>query len=183
VGREAGFAHARGARGPKLERGRSGPLRTFTKFVLFEAAGWVLAVLVALALHEWAGLSPIVCAVLVAAWILKSFVTYPSVRKAYAGGTRTPQESLLDSTGVVVKPLRPVGIVRLGSELWKAEPAVDGQEIPRGRRVRVTEVRGLTLRVAETAATAGAGADPPAGRRRRATDERPLAAPPGQMPR
>jgi membrane-bound ClpP family serine protease len=141
----------------------SGPLRTFTRYVLLEAPGWVLAALVALALHQWAGLSPVVCAVAVAAWILKDFVVYHWVRDAYAGGGRTPKESLLDSTGVVVKPLRPVGVVRLGAELWRAEPALEGQEIPRGRHVRVEEVRGLTLRVAETDAPARAGVAPPAG--------------------
>jgi membrane-bound ClpP family serine protease len=117
--------------------------------VLFESPGWVLAALVALALHEWAGVSAVLLAALVAAWVAKDLVIYPWVRDAYTGRGRTPKESLIDSTGVVVKPLRPLGIVRLGSELWRAEPAAGREEIPSGRRVRVEEVRGLTLVVAE----------------------------------
>ena len=122
----------------------------------------MLAALVAVALHRWAGLSPVVGAVLVAAWIVKDFVIYPWVRDAYTGDSPSPTEGLRDATGVVVKPLRPVGIVRLGSELWRAETAGDGREIPCGRQVRVEEVRGLTLRVAETATPTSAGPDPSA---------------------
>jgi membrane-bound ClpP family serine protease len=130
--------------------------------------GWALAALVAVALHEWAGLSPVGCAVLAAAWIVKDFVIYPWVRDAYAGEGPSPKESLLDSIGVVVKPLRPVGIVRLGSELWRAEPVAEGREIPRGHYVRVEEVSGLTLRVAETSAEARDGCLPSAPSRWRA---------------
>ncbi len=117
--------------------------------MLFESGGWALAVLVAIALHEWAGLSTVVCVVLVAAWVAKDFVIYPRVRDAYRGEGRTPMEDLLHSTGVVVKPLRPAGLVRLGSELWRAEPAAPGREIPRVRRGVGGDVRpGIVVSIA-----------------------------------
>jgi membrane protein implicated in regulation of membrane protease activity len=94
--------------------------------------------------------SALAIALLVVVWIGKDLVIYPWVRDAYAGDSQGPKELLLGQTAVVVKPLRPVGVVRLGAELWRAEPEREGIVIPRGRVVRVREVRGLTLVVTET---------------------------------
>lgn len=112
---------------------------------MLEAPGWVLAALVATALHRWLDLSAITGALLVAAWILKDLVLYPWLREAYAGDGRSPKEKLVGQTAVVVEPLGPLGAVRLGAELWRAESASAGATVPRGQAVRVTEVRGLTL--------------------------------------
>jgi len=125
-------------------------MRTFTKYLLLEAPGWALAALVAVALHRWFGLSTLAGMVLVALWIAKDFVLYRWVRHAYVGDERSPKDKLVGQTGVVVEPLEPAGIVRLGSELWRAEPVPEGVSMPRGRRIRVAEVHGLTLRVVDT---------------------------------
>jgi len=59
---------------------------------------------------------------------------------------RTPEagkEELVGEIGKVVEDLDPEGIVKLRGELWRAE--TNGENIPVGERVRVVEVRGLTL--------------------------------------
>jgi len=99
---------------------------------------------VAVALHRWLGLSAWWGAALVVAWVGKDVVLYRFVREAYSGDARTPKQLLVGKEAVVVKPLQPVGVVRLGGELWRAEEAA-GTAIGRGCRVRVQEVRGLTL--------------------------------------
>jgi membrane protein implicated in regulation of membrane protease activity len=123
-------------------------LRTFTRYLLLESPGWAVAVLVAVVLHRWLGLSAWWGAALVVAWVGKDVVLYRFVREAYSADARTPKELLLGKEAVVVKPLRPVGVVRLRGELWRAE-AAGGSAIARGRPVRVQEVRGLTLLVVE----------------------------------
>jgi membrane protein implicated in regulation of membrane protease activity len=128
----------------------------FAKYLLVEVPEWILAGLIAVLLHRWLGLSPVVAALLVALWIGKSIVQYRSVRDAFVAQGRSPREDLVGRTGVVVKPLRPVGMVRVGGELWRAEPASPGASLSPGRRVRVAEVRGLTLRVAEETGRADA---------------------------
>jgi membrane protein implicated in regulation of membrane protease activity len=121
----------------------------FAKYLLVKVPDWALAALVAGLLHRRLGLSPVVLAVLLALWIGKDLVMYRSVRDAYVAEGPSPREDLVGRTGVVEKPLRPVGMVRIGGELWRAEPAAPGAGFSRGRRVRVEEVRGLTLRVTE----------------------------------
>jgi membrane-bound serine protease (ClpP class) len=61
----------------------------------------------------------------------------------------TGREELLDEQGEVVEPVGAapaVGMVRVHGELWRAA-AVNGASIPKGARVRVKSIHGLTLDV------------------------------------
>jgi len=117
---------------------------------MLEAPGWVLAAFIAMALHRWVDLSVVTGSLFVAAWIVKDLVLYPWLRDAYAGDGQSPKEALVGRTAVVVEPLQPVGIVRVGAELWRAESVAAEVPVSRGQRVRVEGVEGLTLRVTET---------------------------------
>ena len=55
--------------------------------------------------------------------------------------------ALIGQVGVVSKTIDPVGSVQVAGELWTAEPAEPGDEIPIGARVQVVEVQGLRVRV------------------------------------
>jgi membrane-bound serine protease (ClpP class) len=57
---------------------------------------------------------------------------------------QTGVESLLGATGEVTDELAPTGQVRVLGELWQARSS---SELPRGSRVRVVAVQGLTLQV------------------------------------
>jgi membrane-bound serine protease (ClpP class) len=57
---------------------------------------------------------------------------------------QTGVENLIGSTGEVSEPLAPVGQIRVLGELWEARAS---SELPRGTRVRVVAVDGLTLEV------------------------------------
>lgn len=122
---------------------------TFVKYLLLEAPGWVLAGLVGLLLHRWAGLSATLVGTLLAVWVGKDVVLYPWLKDALSGDVPSESDKLLGQTGVVETDLHPVGVVRLGAELWRARPAPGGTAICAGRSVRVTAVRGLTLIVVE----------------------------------
>jgi membrane-bound serine protease (ClpP class) len=61
----------------------------------------------------------------------------------------TGKEELVGEVGEITEPVAPAGgsgMVFVHGELWRAA-ASDGQEIPRGARVRVKKVKGLTLEV------------------------------------
>lgn len=92
-------------------------------------------------------------------WVAKDLACYPLVRGALGAG-RTPSHPLLGARGRVQEPLAPRGLVRIGGELWRAEPAGGAARIEAGTLVTVRGVRGLTLSVEPAAAAA---ADP-AGR-------------------
>ncbi len=51
--------------------------------------------------------------------------------------------------GEAVERVAPSGHVRVGGELWEARARQPGAEIPKGGRIVVREVRGLTLVVDE----------------------------------
>ena len=116
---------------------------------MLEIPGWLLAGLAALALHEWLGVSAGLTGTLLAIWVLKDLLLYPWLKDALAGSTRSEADKLAGAAGVVEKPLDPIGVVRLGAELWRAEASPRETPIPVGRRVQVKAVRGLTLVVAE----------------------------------
>ena len=132
-------------------------LPTFVKYLLLEAPGWLLAAFVALALHEWLGLSAGLAGTLLAVWVAKDLLLYPWLKDAFSGDAASEADKLLGLTGVVETALDPVGIVRLGAELWRAEASPRGTPIPSGRRVRVTALRGLTLVVIDSEADVGGG--------------------------
>ena len=122
-------------------------MRTFPRYVLFQLPGWVLAIVVAVALWHWAGLDPWFAAGLGALWVLKDFVLYPLVRGAYERKVGTGSDSLIGMTGVVQRRLAPRGLVRVRNELWRAEIPCGEPAVESGEPVRIRGARGLTLLV------------------------------------
>ncbi|MFC2062570.1 NfeD family protein [Chloroflexota bacterium] len=57
----------------------------------------------------------------------------------------TGSEGMIGLTGTVIKPLTPVGTVRVGDENWKAEST--GGDLAAGEVVEITEVAGLKIKV------------------------------------
>ena len=57
----------------------------------------------------------------------------------------TGSEGMIGLTGEVIKPLTPVGMVRVGDEYWKARS--DGEKIEAGEEVEILSLNGLTLTV------------------------------------
>ncbi|MFC1957227.1 NfeD family protein [Chloroflexota bacterium] len=57
----------------------------------------------------------------------------------------TGSEGMLGCQGSVTKALAPVGVIRIGSEYWKAKSV--GEDIAVGEEVEVLSVDGLTLTV------------------------------------
>ncbi|AJC71129.1 nodulation protein NfeD [Thermococcus guaymasensis DSM 11113] len=57
---------------------------------------------------------------------------------------QTGKEELIGEVGQVVQELNPEGMIRIRGELWRAESKT-GERIGVGEKVRVVEVRGLTL--------------------------------------
>ncbi|WP_297091339.1 nodulation protein NfeD [Thermococcus sp.] len=85
-------------------------------------------------------------AIIVTAVLLGLFFLFgaATVVKAHRKKPEAGREELVGQVGKVVEELDPEGVVKLHGELWKAESR-DGSRIPVGDRIRVVEVRGLTL--------------------------------------
>jgi len=84
----------------------------------------------------------------VAGWAALDVALFPVVRIAYepqpGGGGAA---ALVGARGVARDRLDPVGYVRIGAELWRAELAPGSPSVAAGAPIRVLAVEGLTLRV------------------------------------
>ncbi|ASA77857.1 nodulation protein NfeD [Thermococcus sp. 5-4] len=85
-------------------------------------------------------------AIIVMAILLGLFFLFgaATVVKAHRKKPEAGREELVGEVGKVVEDLDPEGVVKLHGELWKAE-SKDGKSIPVGEKIRVVEVKGLTL--------------------------------------
>ena len=87
----------------------------------------------------------IVIALLLGAFV---FITHKVIIPSFHKKKITGSEGMIGLKGEVIKPLTPVGIIRVGDEYWKAKSV--GENIAAGEEVEILELNGLTLRVTLT---------------------------------
>lgn len=142
----------------KLRPGKDAAV--LARYLLFQLPGCVAAAAALAGLVHWELLSPTLAYVLFVIWVLGEIALFPVLRVGYdPGGTRGGAEALVGALGVAQEDLDPEGYVRLGAERWRAVVARGGAPVAAGTKVRVCEVRQLTLVVepAGDAPARGAG--------------------------
>jgi membrane protein implicated in regulation of membrane protease activity len=118
----------------------------FARYLLFQVPGCVAAAAVLAALVHWEHLSPTLGYVLFGIWVLGEIALFPVLRIGYEpGGMRGGAEALVGTLGVAQEDLDPEGYVRMGAERWLAVVASGCAPVAAGARVRVRELRQLTL--------------------------------------
>ena len=73
------------------------------------------------------------------------FLTHKVIIPALHKKKITGSEGMIGLMGEVIKPLTPVGVIRVGGEYWKAK-SVD-EDIEAGEEVEILALGGLTLKV------------------------------------
>lgn len=121
--------------------------RAFRRYLLLELPGWGLAAVVVWVVVDRGLLGAAAGAALLALWMAKDLALYPWLRDAYEPGDPDPAAALVGRPARVTERLAPSGKVRLGSELWRAELPPGSAPVEVGATVRVSGLRGLTLRV------------------------------------
>jgi membrane-bound serine protease (ClpP class) len=119
-------------------------VRTLGRYIVLELPGWIATIFVLSILAQFDVISFRVGAILLGLLVLKDFLLYPFVRRAYEPAGATRVDDLVGAIGEVRRDLRPEGYIWLRGELWRAQPA-SGEEILEGDKVRVVNARGLTL--------------------------------------
>ncbi len=74
-----------------------------------------------------------------------AFITHKVIIPSFHRKKITGSEGMMGLEGNVVAPLTPVGLIKVGSEYWKAKSI--GGNIPAGEDVEVLGINGLTLEV------------------------------------
>ncbi len=121
--------------------------RGFAKYLGLQVPEALLFGLVLFWAREWLGLPLWSAFVLLGLWIVKDLAMYPFVRRVFEGDVvdRVGVGRLIGEHGVAEEEITSSGYVRVKGELWRAESTTPPAPIPLGSRVRVREVRGLTL--------------------------------------
>jgi membrane-bound ClpP family serine protease len=118
----------------------------FARYLLFQLPGCVVAAAVLAGLVHWGHLSPTVAYALFGIWVVAEIALFPVFRIGYeTGGARAGAEALVGAMGVALEDLDPEGYVRMGAERWRAVVAGGCAPVAAGAKVRVREVRQLTL--------------------------------------
>ena len=120
------------------------PLAPWQRYWLYQLPGIaIVAALTALA-AQWLSLPPWACVVATSLWIAKDAVLYPAVKESYRAAGPTGPAALIGSLGTVRDALDPIGLIKIGPELWKAKSSSFAAA---GDVVRVVGFTGMTLLV------------------------------------
>jgi len=120
-------------------------MTTFTRYVLFQIPGWLIAALVVIILMEWVDLPMWGAIALFVFWIAKDLVQYRFVRNAYDTNVTTGSERFIGERAIAKEWLRPQGYVQVHGQLWRARAEPEDQPISPESIVRVIDAHGLTL--------------------------------------
>ncbi|MBW2287846.1 MAG: NfeD family protein [Deltaproteobacteria bacterium] len=133
----------------------------FARYLLMQIPSGFAVALGLWAFVHWGPLTPAIASLLFGVWVAVEIALFPVLRIGYeTGGQRAGVEAMIGAVGRVSRDLDPEGFVQLGHERWRALAATGPLPITAGTRVRIREVRHLTL-VVEPADEAIS--DPPGG--------------------
>jgi len=118
----------------------------FARYLLMQIPSAFAVALGLWAFVHWGPLTPAIAAVLFGVWVVVEIAMFPVLRIGYeTGGQRAGVESMIGMVGRVCSELDPEGFVQLGHERWRAVARSEPLPVPAGSRVRICEVRDLTL--------------------------------------
>ncbi len=78
-------------------------------------------------------------------WIAKDVVLFFFTWRAYDTTAAKPGRSMVGARGITQNRLAPSGFIHIRGELWKAEVWGRGRPIEIGEKVKVRDIKGLTL--------------------------------------
>jgi membrane protein implicated in regulation of membrane protease activity len=121
--------------------------RVALRYALLQLPGLALVIIITILARRYLDIPPLYAWGIVVLWVLKDVVLFPFVWRAYDTEAQGRAGTMIGARGVANDRLAPTGYVRVRGELWQAELMEGAQPIEKGERVRVENVRGLTLLV------------------------------------
>lgn len=121
--------------------------RVLAKYGVLQLPGLLLLVLILIVMKRWIDVSPLVFWGIILCWIAKDVIMFPFVWRAYDGTGPGYESGLKGARGVAREPLEPDGYIQVQGVLWKSRLTGETDRLEKGDRVRVMDVRGLTLMV------------------------------------
>ena len=120
------------------------PLSPRQRYWLYQLPGIVVVAALTAVAASWLSLPPWACVLATLLWVAKDAALYPAVKASYQTGGPTGPASLIGSLGTARDALDPIGLIKIGPELWTAKSSSPGGA---GDVVRVVGCAGMTLLV------------------------------------
>ena len=117
------------------------------KYTLLQLPELGLLLIALVLAKRWVGVPDWVFWGSIIAWITKDIILFPLTWRSYDSESRDGSPSMVGARGLTKDRLAPSGFIQIRGELWKAEVWGGGRPIEKGERVRVREMKGLTLLV------------------------------------
>jgi membrane protein implicated in regulation of membrane protease activity len=140
-------------------------MTVWQRYLLLQVPGWILAAVFAAVLMEYFSLPGWAAGGLLALIILKDFLLYPFLRRAYEDAEPAGAGALVGSVGTARQTLAPEGYVEVRGELWLAHAHPEDGPIAEGSRVVVVAADGVRLEVRRADASSGSAERQASGRR------------------
>lgn len=131
-------------------RGETGPVskrKAIIRYISIHAIETAALIGVLAVIHSLFAIPVWVLVVIVVASVAKDAVLFPKVWKSYAGIGADVLRELIGQRAVATSNLNPVGFVKVGGEIWRAELEDKLSWASKGEFLRVVGTRGMTLLV------------------------------------
>lgn len=121
--------------------------QALVKYTLLQLPVIVLLTIALFVIREWVNIPLWLVGGIIILWTIKDIAMFPVVWRAYDQSRPGDATSIVGMRGVATERLAPSGYVQIRGELWRAETMEGDSPIEKGERIRVMEIRGLTLLV------------------------------------
>jgi membrane-bound ClpP family serine protease len=132
---------------PRVKRERSSPLQVIVGYGILQLPSLALIILILILVRRWIDLPEWLIWCLVAIWVAKEAIMFPSVWRVYKQRVRGGAASYVGARGTAEERLDPTGYVRVHEELWWARVSAGVRPVEPGETVRIRRIDGLTLLV------------------------------------
>ena len=131
------------SKGSKKSRGWS--TRIIIRYTLLQLPAIALLLMALLLVQRWIDIPGWIFWGAIIFWIAKDIVLFFFTWRAYDWNGAGPERSMVGARGITQNRLAPSGFIHVRGELWKAEVWGGGRPIEMGEKVKVRDIRGLTL--------------------------------------
>ncbi len=119
--------------------------RIILRYTLLQLPALALLLMALVLVQWWINISDWVFWGSIMIWIAKDVVLFFFTWRAYDTTAAKPGRSMVGARGITQNRLAPSGFIHVRGELWKAEVWGRGRPIEIGEKVKVRDIKGLTL--------------------------------------
>ncbi len=119
--------------------------RIIVRYTLLQLPALALLLMALVLVQRWIEIADWIFWGSIMVWIAKDVILFFFTWRAYDTTAARPGRSMVDARGITQNRIAPSGFIHVRGELWKAEVWGGGRPIEIGERVKVINIKGLTL--------------------------------------